>query len=107
MTHIFTNYILKIKNGKKSMPKNPKFYDLFCGIGGFRLGLEKNAREVYKKNFGEYPTERDVGQVDIRGLPDFDILTAGFPCQSFSVAGNGKGFGDTRGNLFFEILNII
>jgi len=102
------------------MLKKPKFYDLFCGIGGFRLGLERNgfkcigsceidkyAREVYKKNFGEYPTERDVRQVDIRGLPDFDILTGGFPCQSFSVAGSGKGFGDTRGNLFFEILHII
>lgn len=39
-------------------------------------------------------------------MPDFDILTAGFPCQSFSVCGNKKGFTDERGNLFFEIMRI-
>lgn len=95
------------------------FYDLFSGIGGFRLGLErcgfqyvgsceidKHAREVYKNNFGEYPTDQDVRQLDPTRLPDFDILTAGFPCQSFSYAGNEKGFNDDRGNLFFEIIKI-
>lgn len=96
------------------------FYDLFAGIGGFRLGLErcgffkyvgsceidKYAREVYKKNFGDYPTERDIRQVDPTKLPDFDILTAGFPCQSFSFAGKRLGFNDTRGTLFFEIARI-
>lgn len=96
------------------------FYDLFCGIGGFRKGLEqtghfkhvgsceidKYAREIYKKNFGDYPTERDIREVDPSKLPDFDILTAGFPCQSFSTAGNEKGFNDDRGNLFFEIIKI-
>jgi DNA (cytosine-5)-methyltransferase 1 len=44
--------------------------------------------------------------LDPSKLPDFDILTAGFPCQSFSVAGNEKGFKDDRGNLFFEIIKI-
>lgn len=95
------------------------FYDLFAGIGGFRIGLDKcnfrcvgscevdkYAREVYKKNFGDYPTERDIREVVPTQLPDFDILTAGFPCQSFSVAGNEKGFNDNRGNLFFEIIKI-
>lgn len=96
------------------------FYDLFSGIGGFRLGLErcgftcigsceidKYAREVYKKNFGDYPTERDIREVDVSRLPDFDILTAGFPCQSFSYAGLEKGFNDDRGNLFFEIVKVV
>ena len=96
-----------------------KFYDLFCGIGGFRLGLERSgfecvgsceidkyAREIYKKNFGDYPTERDIREVDYSKLPDLDILTAGFPCQSFSIAGKRMGFDDTRGTLFFEIIRI-
>ena len=91
-----------------------KFYDLFSGIGGFRLGLENTgheyvgsceidryAREIYKKNFGQYPTEEDARLLDPSRLPDFNLLTAGFPCQSFSVAGNEKGFDDARGNLFF------
>jgi DNA (cytosine-5)-methyltransferase 1 len=97
-----------------------KFYDLFSGIGGFRLGLErcgftcvgsceidKYAREVYRKNFGDYPTESDIRQVDpSTQIQDFDILTAGFPCQAFSVAGKRMGFDDTRGTLFFEIARI-
>ena len=98
---------------------NKTFYDLFSGIGGFRLGLERSgftcvgsceidkyARETYRKNFGDYPTEYNVRQVDPKQLPDFDILTAGFPCQAFSVAGKGLGFNDTRGTLFFEIARI-
>jgi len=68
--------------------------------------IDKHAREIYKKNFGDYPTETDVRQLDPKRLPDFDILTAGFPCQSFSVAGNERGFEDDRGNLFFEIIKI-
>lgn len=97
-----------------------KFYDLFSGIGAFRLGLERSghkyvgsceidkyAREVYKKNFGNhYPTERDVREVDASKLPDFDILAAGFPCQTFSYAGKRMGFDDTRGTLFLEIARI-
>lgn len=95
------------------------FYDLFSGIGGFRLGLERSrhkcigsceidkyAREVYRNNFGDYPTERDVRQMDTSKLSNFDILTAGFPCQAFSVAGKKMGFNDTRGTLFFEIARI-
>lgn len=96
-----------------------KFYDLFAGIGGFRLGLErcgfecvgsceidKYAKEIYKKNFGDYPEERDIREMDASKLPDFDILTAGFPCQSFSIAGKRMGFNDTRVTLFFEIARI-
>lgn len=95
------------------------FYDLFAGIGGFRLGLEhagfsciggceidKYAREIYKKNFGVYPETADARQLDPSTIPDFDILAAGFPCQAFSVAGKRMGFTDTRGTLFFEIARI-
>lgn len=96
-----------------------RFYDLFSGIGGFRLGCEraghtcvggaeidKYAREVYKHNFGDYPTHSDIRNVATRDIPEHDILCAGFPCQAFSVAGKRMGFDDTRGTLFFEICRI-
>ncbi len=98
-----------------------RFIDLFSGIGGFRLGLEraggyrcvwsndfnKYANQVYTKNFGETNHHSgDIKGVDPKTIPDFDLLCAGFPCQSFSVAGKGKGFQDTRGTLFFEISRI-
>ena len=96
-----------------------KFYDLFCGIGGFRVGMEKNghecvgsceidkyARQIYARNFGHEPEQRDVRELNPKELPDFQCLCAGFPCQSFSLAGNRRGFEDTRGTLFFEIIRI-
>ena len=99
-----------------------RFIDLFGGIGGFRLGLEKaNQRfrcvwycdnnkyavQVYNKNFKEKYMPTDIREVETRSIPDFDLLCAGFPCQSFSVAGKRKGFDDTRGTLFFEIARIL
>ena len=96
-----------------------KFIDLFCGIGGFRIGFEsvggtcvfssdidKYACETYKLNFEDYPLS-DITKVDEKEIPDFDILCAGFPCQPFSIGGLRKGFQDTRGTLFFDIERII
>lgn len=100
-----------------------RFIDLFCGIGGLRLGFEyaanslnyetecvlsseidADAQYVYQQNFSHIP------QGDIRlinELPKHDFLLAGFPCQSFSYAGKKEGFGDTRGTMFFEIMRLI
>lgn len=111
-----------------------RFIDLFAGIGGFRLGLEranstnnqgrasqysrcsfhciwsceidKYCEVIYKKNFGEGFNAHDVRAVEPATIPDFDLLCSGFPCQSFSIAGKRRGFEDTRGTLFFEICRI-
>jgi len=69
--------------------------------------IEKYACQIYRKNFGEKELIKgDIRRIPAESIPDFDLLTAGFPCQSFSLAGKRKGFGDTRGTLFFEICRI-
>ncbi len=69
---------------------------------------DKYVCQIYRKNFGEGELyEGDIREVSAESIPDYDLLTAGFPCQSFSIAGKRKGFGDTRGTLFFEICRIV
>ncbi|MCG6150310.1 DNA cytosine methyltransferase [Leptospira levettii] len=97
-----------------------RFIDLFAGIGGFRLGFEKtghfscvfsseidrHAAEIYSANFGDTP-HGDITSIQNEEIPPFEVLLAGFPCQPFSIAGEKKGFEDTRGTMFFEILRIL
>ena len=107
---------------------------LFCGCGGTDVGLlgdfdflgkhynsngmqivyandiDDNAFNIFKKNFGIIPDNRDIREVKSDDIPEFDILTGGFPCQSFSiVAQNPKRLGvkDERGKLFFEMCRIL
>lgn len=110
--------MINIDDSYSQKLKGKKFIDLFCGLGGFRLALEtygakcvfssdidKYVSETYQHNFGDYPLS-DITKVDERDIPNHDILCAGFPCQAFSISGKQKGFNDTRGNLFQEVVRI-
>lgn len=114
--------------------KKLKVASLFCGCGGTDVGLlgnfdflgkhyasnnmeivyandiDDNACRIFEENFGIKPDNRDIRQINSNDLPDFDILTGGFPCQSFSIiAQNPKRLGvkDDRGKLFFEMCRIL
>lgn len=111
-----------------------KVASLFCGCGGTDVGLigdfdflgkhyeangieivyandiDANACAIFEKNFGLVPDNRDIRTVASEELPEFDILTGGFPCQSFSIVAQNPprlGIKDDRGMLFFEMCRIL
>lgn len=105
-----------------------RYAELFAGVGGFRTGItqsrldakcvyanefDKHACAVYRHRWGSNGEpcpelyEGDVCEQNTESIPEFDLLTAGFPCQSFSIAGRGLGFEDTRGTLFFEVARFL
>jgi DNA (cytosine-5)-methyltransferase 1 len=97
-----------------------KVGSLYAGIGGICQGFinagaqlvwanefDKNACVTYRANFQHKLYERDIWELDPNSLEGIDILTGGFPCQPFSVAGYKKGFDDERGNHFYRIIDFI
>jgi DNA (cytosine-5)-methyltransferase 1 len=100
-----------------------RFAEGFAGIGGFRYGMQKassrykciwandndsRAQVVYTERYGYGEFEcGDFKQIDKKSIPDHDIFCGGFPCQSFSIAGDRKGFEDVRGTLFFDICEVL
>jgi len=115
---------LKIDYASRENGGKLKILDLFAGIGGIKIGFEnagfecvfsndfdKDCKITYDLNFsGDQKSLAlgDISKITSNIIPDFDILTGGFPCQPFSIAGYRKGFNDGgRGNLFFEIVRIL
>ena len=111
---LLSNTISSLTQGDKL-----RYIDLFSGLGAFHTAfktkfecvlacdINEGARKIYKANYGLEPFG-DIRALDIDAMPDFEILCAGFPCQPFSIAGNGEGFKDkVKGNLFYDILKII
>ena len=99
-----------------------RFFDMFAGIGGFRSGLEaiggfqcvgyceidKYAKQAYEAIYdtGGEMYFADARKIKAEDLPEIDLICGGFPCQSFSIAGERGGFDDPRGTLFFEIARL-
>ena len=97
-----------------------KVCSLFSGIGGFDQGfidagfeivwandIDKYAVETYKANYATPIVCKDLNEVDLDDIPNFDVLIGGFPCQPFSMMGSQKGFDDARGTCFFRIAELI
>jgi len=112
----------KVKYSKKNnISSKFTFIEMFSGIAGFRLGLERSgwkcvwandinkyANKIYHIHYGYGELyEGNIRKVKEKEIPKHTMLTAGFPCQAFSIAGRRKGFEDTRGTLFYEICRIV
>lgn len=100
--------------------KKLKYFSTFTGIGGLDWGLEKMGAEcvgfsevkessikIYNRKYPKHQCYGDITKIDPKELPDFDVLTGGFPCQSFSIAGHRKGFDDRRGQMIFFLYDIL
>ncbi|MBN3534842.1 DNA (cytosine-5-)-methyltransferase [Mycoplasma procyoni] len=97
-----------------------KFFDFCSGIGAGRLGLEnagfscvghseinKDALQTYEVLFNDKNNFGDLTTLNTENLPEFDIMLAGFPCQTFSIAGKREGFEDQRGQIIFSLIKIL
>lgn len=94
----------------------------FAGVGGIDLAFQqagfdtvyanefdKYAAETFELNFNIKVDKRDINDVDVNDIPEFDVLIGGFPCQAFSIAGLRQGFKDDkgRGGLFFQVIRVL
>lgn len=119
-----------VRSSPSSEDPSFRFIDLFAGIGGIRLGFERQggtcvftsewntwSQKTYRANFGDdHEIKGDITEIHESDVPDHDVLLAGFPCQPFSIAGVSKknslgrahGFAcETQGTLFFDVARII
>lgn len=119
--------IIKLLNNISSQEPIPplqsdklKMIDLFAGTGAFSLAFEgsnvdvifandmvEHSKKIYDENFNHKLTLKNLNDIKNEDIPKHDILTGGFPCQPFSIAGHQEGFNDERSNVFWKILSII
>lgn len=99
-----------------------KCASFFAGVGGIDKGFENTSyfKTIYANEIDQFPVKtfeenfnikvdiKDIKNINEKELPNFDVMLAGFPCQSFSIAGHRQGFEDTkgRGTLFFDLVRI-
>ena len=113
---------LPVANPAKAVQQPKRFLDLFSGVGGFHIAMKQAgaecagsvelngaARKTYAENFpGDYATCDDIRMATAAMFGKVDIVCGGFPCQSFSQAGDGEGFDHKdKGALFFETARLI
>ena len=100
--------------------KKYKYFSTFTGIGGLDIGLEelgfecvgfsdikKSSIKIYSGHYPKHEPFGDITKIDFSKIPDFDILTGGFPCQAFSLAGLRNGFKDKKGKLIFYLYDLL
>ena len=104
---------------QENQRKEVKYIDLFCGMGSFHYSFQKlgfkcimasdiygPAKETYKKNYN-IDVLGDICDIEPSSIEPYDILCAGFPCQPFSQAGHHKGFKDSRGTMFSQVMRFV
>ena len=107
----------------KKKGENMKYFSAFSGIGGFEQAIhsvfpdaecvgfsetDKYAIQVYKKHYPNHKNYGDITKIDITGLPDFDMLVGGSPCQDLSIAKkNRKGLSGDKSRLFYKFVEIL
>lgn len=120
-THVPVKNEIVIETTTKSNSQKLNMIDLFAGTGAFTLAFEltnnvnvvfgndmvEHSKKIYDENFNHKLTLKNLNDVKVEDIPSHDILTGGFPCQPFSIAGLQEGFKDERSNVFWKILSII
>lgn len=96
---------VKSKNSTDSKGESPQHGSSPLCIGFSEI--DKYATSVYQKNFPNHQSYGDITKINAAELPDFDLLTGGVPCQSWSIAGKRGGFEDERGNMWFQFSRIL
>jgi DNA (cytosine-5)-methyltransferase 1 len=119
--YIVNDYVVNDYVVNDAGAKPLKMIDLFAGTGAFTKAFEKTgkikcvfsndmvdwSKKIYDANFDHKLVLGDLNDIPVESIPKHDILTGGFPCQPFSIAGKQEGFHDERSNVFWKILKII